>query len=67
MTCADLDELTVFLASGNTFRFRKCEVTGESDTHVTFRYTSASDGKVKVAVFWKAEVAGVSYVVKAAP
>jgi len=54
------DSICLFLNSGKTFTFRQVEIEHDNQAAITFKYSAMSDGKVKVATFYKENVAGVS-------
>ena len=55
-----MDELTIYLLSGETYRFYNViDFTKNEDT-LTFSYQSKGDGKTKSAVFYVRHIAGQS-------
>ncbi len=56
----ELGILCVFLNTGRTFTFRDVAVVCDNETVVQFEYAAMSDGKIKMATFYKQNVAGVS-------
>lgn len=52
--------LVIFLDSGHTFTFYHIELVIDNESMLRFKYTSASDGREKVASFPKANIAGWS-------
>lgn len=52
--------LCVFLNTGNTFTFRNVAVIHDNEFAIEFSYVAMSDGQLKVARFFKKNVAGIS-------
>ena len=55
-----LATLCLFMETGRTFTFKNVTFLHDNDTAITFGYEAMSDGKMKVATFYKTHVAGVS-------
>lgn len=56
--CADV--LCIFCPTGATFTFRSVQIIQNNETHLQFRYSAMSDGRMKEATFIKANIVGWS-------
>lgn len=55
-----MNSICLFLVSGHTFTFRNYTISSDNETAITFEYRSMSDGKIKLATFYKQHIAGIS-------
>jgi len=54
------DILCIFTQTGRTYTFRDVKVIHDNETVLVFGYKAMSDGKIKMATFPKANIAGWS-------
>lgn len=52
--------LCIFTPTGRTYTFKNVEVLCDNETVIQFGYSAMSDGKQKVATFYKSTICGVS-------
>lgn len=50
----------IFTVAGHTFTFHGAKLIHDNETAIKFSYKAMSDGRAKVATFYKATLAGVS-------
>ncbi len=52
--------ICIFMSSGRTFTFHGVKIISDNENAIRFSYTAMSDGKEKIADFYKWNIVGVS-------